>query len=252
MILKDKVAVVTGSGQGIGRAIAIALAKEGVKVVTNSRGPGTAGGDAETTAKEILNMGGQAVPFFGSVSEFEVAQKLIQTAVEKFGRLDILVNNVGAAAPMVAIHESSEEDWNYLIDQCLKSVYVCTRAIIEHMIQRGSGKIVNIASTAGMMGASIHIAYSSAKAGVICFTKVLAKEVGPLGINVNCVSPGPIATPLLLGMPDYIEKRKKNLYIKRLGKPEEIADMVAFLVSEKANFILGQNIAVDGGVTLGW
>jgi len=111
------------------------------------------------------------------VTKSSEVNQMVKTALDHFSRIDILVNNVGAAAPMVSIQESSEDDWNRLIDQCLKSVYICTRAVIEHMIQRGSGKIVNIASAAGMVGASVHIAYSAAKAGVICFTKILAKEV---------------------------------------------------------------------------
>ncbi len=185
--LKDRVAVVTGSGQGIGRAIAIALAKEGAKVVTNNRGPGTAGGDAETAAKEILDMGGQAVPFFGSVSEFEVAQKLIQTTVDKFGRLDILVNNAGADRPHM-VWNMTEEEWDMCVDSFLKGSFNCIRFASALMREQKWGRIINTTSTA-WLGAVGHCNYCAAKAGLVGLTRGVALETGRYGITCNAYAP---------------------------------------------------------------
>ena len=145
--LKDRVAIVTGSGQGIGRAIAVALAEEGAMVVTNNRRPDTPGGDAETTAKQITDMGGQAVPFFGSVSDFELAGKLIQAAVDKFGRLDILVNNAGTDRPHM-VWNMTEEEWDICVDSFLKGTFNCTRFACGVMREQKWGRIMNTTSTA--------------------------------------------------------------------------------------------------------
>jgi NAD(P)-dependent dehydrogenase (short-subunit alcohol dehydrogenase family) len=148
-----------------------------------------------------------------------------------------------------------EEVWNSIIDLNLKGTLVCCHAVIKNMIQKGSGKIINIGSVAGMIGSSLAMAdYSAAKAGVIGFTKALAKELGSYGINVNCVSPGPIATPLLFTTleEENLKKLESSTYLKRLGKPEEVANVVVFLASDEASYITGQNYAVCGGRSLGW
>ena len=144
--LKERVAIVTGSGQGIGRAIAIALANEGAKVVTNNRRPGTPGGDAETTAKQIIDQGNEAIPFFGDIADFNIAQKLIQTAIEKFGRLDILVNNAGTPKLLTRLWELTEEDWDICIDSFLKGTFNCTRHATSIMKQQKWGRIINTTS----------------------------------------------------------------------------------------------------------
>jgi len=151
-------------------------------------------------------------------------------------------------------HEVSEEIWSSIIDLNLKGTLMCCHEVIGPMIQKKRGKIINIGSTTGMMGSSAkQAAYSAAKAGVIGFTKALAKELGPYGINVNCVSPGPIGTPRFFTMSEEIRKGREAItYLKRLGKPEEIANMVVFLASDEASYITGQNYAVCGGLSLGW
>ncbi len=168
-ILKDRVAVVTGSGQGIGRAIAIAMAKEGARVVTNNRRPETSGGDAETTAREIVAMGGQAVPFFGDISESDMGQKLIQTAVDEFGRLDILVNNAGILRD-VLIFDMSDEDFDLVIKANLYGTFYCTRAACRVMKEQGYGRIVNTSSCAAL-GMASKANYSAAKEGITGFTR---------------------------------------------------------------------------------
>jgi 3-oxoacyl-[acyl-carrier protein] reductase len=174
--LKNRVAVITGSGQGIGKALAIGMAKEGARVVTNNRRPGTSGGDAETVAKEIIAMGGQAVPFFGSVSEFDGAQRLIQAAVDNFGGLDIVVNNAGADAPRM-VWNMTEEDWDRCVDSFLKGSFNCIRFAAPLMREKGWGRIINTTSTA-WLGTVGHCNYGAAKAGLVGLTRAVAWEVG--------------------------------------------------------------------------
>src|SRR4030042_4335584 len=174
--LKDRVAIVTGSGQGIGRAIAIALAKEGAKVVTNNRRPDTSGGDAEATARQIADMGGEAISFFGSVSDFEVAGKLVQTAVDKFGRLDILVNNAGADRPHM-VWNMTEEEWDTCVDSFLKGTFNCIRFASALMREQKWGRIINTTSTA-WLGTVGHCNYGAAQAGLVGLTRAVARELG--------------------------------------------------------------------------
>jgi len=182
---------------------------------------------------------------------------MVKTALDEFGRIDILVNVAGGAIRGKGhgyFHEVQEEFWNSVIDLNLKGPLICCHAVIEHMIQKRRGKIINIASIAGMIGSSYkEAAYSAAKAGVIGLTKALAKELGPFGIHVNCVSPGTIGTPQFFSHDEesmkYFEGRN---YLGRWGKPEEVANVVAFLASDEASYITGQNHAVCGGRSLGW
>ena len=253
MKLKNKVAIVTGAAGGIGQAIAIRLAKEGAAVIIND------------INLEVLNKVADGIKAFNSkviavranVTKSKEIKQMVNTTLDKFGKIDILVNVAGGAArgkERGYFHEVPEKAWNSVIDLNLKGTLVCCQAVIEHMIQKRKGKIINIGSVTGMIGSSVKMAdYSAAKAGVIVFTKSLAKELGPYGINVNCVSPGPTATPhLFLLEKETVEKLKSFTYLKRLGKPEDIANMVVFLASDEANFITGQNYAVCGGRSLGW
>ena len=185
--LKGKVAIVTGSGQGIGKAVAVALAAEGAKVVTNNRKPGTAGGDAATVAAEIKAAGGEAVPFFGSVSDFKEAQLAVQTAVKNFGRIDIIVNNAGSDAPKM-VWNMSEEEWDLSIDSYLKSSFNCIRHATPLMREQKWGRIINTTSTA-WLGAVGHCNYSAAKAGIVGLTRAVAREVGRYGITCNAYAP---------------------------------------------------------------
>jgi NAD(P)-dependent dehydrogenase (short-subunit alcohol dehydrogenase family) len=253
MKFKDKVALVTGAGRGIGRAIAINLAKEGSSV-----GIVDIDGDlAKKLSKEIETLGGvKAVAIQADVSNFEEVKKATQLVVETLGDIDILVNNAGgtpAGMKLSPVCEKPESDWDAMIRLNLTSVYSGCRAVIERMIERRSGKIVNIASVGGMVGISGSSDYCAAKAGVIGFTKALAKEVAQYGINVNSVSPGPIATELFMELSTDAQKKRYKDWtgFNRFGKPEDIAYTVTFLASDEASFITGQNHAVCGLRDLG-
>lgn len=252
MKLIDRVAIVTGAARGIGRAIALRLAKEGANIVI----PDINMDRASRVVGEIKTLGRKSVAMKVDVTKSEETRRMAKTSLDEFGRIDILVNNAGVTAPDVIgehlpFHESTEEAWDAVIAVNLKGVFNCSRAVIEHMMQRRSGKIVSMSARAGMMGWASMVDYSAAKAGVIGFTKALAKEVGRYGINVNCVSPaGPIAVEKP-ALEDLKEEIVRNIYMGRVGEPEDVANMVAFLVSDEASWITGQNYAVCGGLTLG-
>ena len=252
--LKARVAAVTGSGQGIGRAIAIALAAEGAKVVTNNRRSGTGGGDAETTAKEIRDMGGQAVPFFGSVSEFAVAEKLIRTAVDSFGRLDILVNNAGADAPRM-VWNMTEEDWDRCVDSFLKGSFNCTRFACGIMKEQRWGRIINTTSTA-WLGTVGHCNYGAAKAGLVGLTRAVAREMGRYGVTCNAYAPT-AATRFTLSE-EIVAGFKKRYEAGLLTKeryeeltnppsPETVTPFIVYLCTDEAADINGQVFDVTGG-----
>jgi len=252
--LKDMVAAVTGSGQGIGRAIAIALAGEGARVVTNNRRSGTEGGDAETTAKEIRDMGGQAVPFFGSVSEFDVAQKLVQAAVDSFGRLDILVNNAGADAPSM-VWNMTEEDWDRCVDSFLKGSFNCTRFACGIMREQRRGRIINTTSTA-WLGTVGHCNYGAAKAGLVGLTRAVAREMGRYGVTCNAYAPT-AATRFTLSE-EIVAGFKKRYEAGLLTKeryeeltnppsPETVTPFIVYLCTDEAADINGQVFDVTGG-----
>ena len=185
--LKGKVALITGSGQGIGKAVAMAMAAEGAAVVTNNRKPGTQGGDAATVAAEIKAAGGQAVPFFGSVSDFKEAQQAIQTAVSNFGRIDILVNNAGSDAAKM-VWNMTEEDWDLSVDSFLKSSFNCIRHAAPLMREQKWGRIINTTSTA-WLGTVGHCNYGAAKAGIVGLTRAVAREMGRYGVTCNTYAP---------------------------------------------------------------
>ncbi len=252
--LKDRVAVVTGSGQGIGKAIAVAMAKEGAKVVTNNRRPGTSGGDAETAAKEIIDMGGQAVAFFGSVSEFDGAQKLIQAAVDNFGRLDILVNNAGADAPRM-VWNMTEEDWDRCVDSFLKGSFNCTRHACGLMREQRWGRIINTTSSA-WLGTVGHCNYGAAKAGIVGLTRAVAREMGRYGVTCNAYAPT-AATRFTLSE-DIVAGFKKRYEAGLMTKeryeelinppgPETVTPLLVYLCTDEAADINGQVFDVTGG-----
>jgi NAD(P)-dependent dehydrogenase (short-subunit alcohol dehydrogenase family) len=252
--LKDRVAVVTGSGQGIGRAIAVALAKEGAKVVTNNRRPDISGGDAETTAKQITDMGGQAMPFFGSVSDFELANKLIQAAVDKFGRLDILVNNAGADQPHM-VWNMTEEEWDVCVDSFLKGTFNCTRFACGVMREQKWGRIINTTSTA-WLGAVGHCNYCAAKAGIVGLTRGVAREMGRYGVTCNAYAPT-AATRFTLSE-DVVAGFKKRLETGLITKeryeeltnppsPETVTPFIVYLCTDEAADVNGQVFDVTGG-----
>ena len=252
--LKDRVAVVTGSGQGIGKAIAIAMAKEGARVMTNNRRAGTEGGDAETAAKEIRDMGGQAVAFFGSVSDFAVAEKLIQTTVDNFGRVDILVNNAGADAPAM-VWNMTEENWDRCLDSFLKGSFNCIRFASALMRGQKWGRIINTTSTA-WLGTVGHCNYGAAKAGLVGLTRAVAREMGRYGVTCNAYAPT-AATRFTISA-DVVAGFKKRYEAGLMTKerfeeltnppsPETVTPFIVYLCIEAAADINGQVFDVTGG-----
>jgi NAD(P)-dependent dehydrogenase (short-subunit alcohol dehydrogenase family) len=249
--LNDKVAIVTGAADGIGRAIALCLASEGANVVVaDINSP-----KANDVVDKIKASGGKAVAIKTDVTKSEATDRMIKDVLDMFGKIDILVNNAGGSARKKnsLFHESSEDIWDWVIGLNLKGTRNCCRSVVGHMMERRSGKIINMGSSIGMNGRMRVADYSAAKGGIIAFTKTLSKELGSYGIYVNCVSPGPIETSTVLQYTDEVKERiRKQVHLGRWGKPEEVADVVAFLASEKSSFITGQNIAVCGGLTLGY
>jgi 3-oxoacyl-[acyl-carrier protein] reductase len=243
--LSGKVAIVTGSSRGIGRAIALALAKDGANIVVNAVSKIT---KAREVAEEIESMGREALVIVADVSKKEHVESMVEQTLKRFGKIDILVNNAGVVGPTVPIQELSEEDWERVISVDLKGTFLCCRAVIPHMIRQRSGKIVNISSIAGKEGNANMTAYCAAKAGIIGLTKALAEEVAKYGIRVNCVCPALIETELVERMDTkQTEYLKSKIPLGRLGKPEEVAELVKFLVSDASDFITGQAINIDGG-----
>ncbi|MBD2149161.1 3-oxoacyl-[acyl-carrier-protein] reductase [Pseudanabaena sp. FACHB-1277] len=244
--LEGQVAIVTGASRGIGRAIAIALAGEGAKVVINYASSANA---AEAVVQEIVNNGGEAIALHADVSQEVQVDSLIKTAIDKWGRVDILVNNAGITRDTLLLRMKLE-DWQSVINLNLTGVFLATRAVSKIMLKQKSGRIINIASVAGQMGNPGQANYSAAKAGVIGFTKTVAKELASRGITVNAVAPGFIATDMTanLGNTDEI---LKFIPLGRYGQPEEIAGMVKFLAADPAAaYITGQVFNVDGGMVM--
>jgi 3-oxoacyl-[acyl-carrier protein] reductase len=244
--LQDRVAIITGASRGIGRAVALALATEGAKVVVNYARSSTA---AEEVVKAITEAGGDAIALQADVSKAEEVDNLIAQTLDKFGRIDILVNNAGITRDTLLLR-MKPEDWQAVIDLNLTGVFLCTRAVSKIMLKQRSGRIINIASVAGQMGNPGQANYSAAKAGVIGFTKTVAKELASRGVTVNAVAPGFIETDMTskLSNPEEI---LKLIPLGRYGKPEEIAGMVRFLAADPAAaYITGQVFNVDGGMVM--
>jgi len=246
MKLKDKVAIVTGAGRGIGKEIALTLAREGASVAVL--------GKSETvneTVKEITKMKGKAMVVIADVSNSKQVQQAVKSVVEKFGRIDILVNNAGIfrSSPL---SQMNEKEWDEMMAVDLKGVFNCTRAVLPTMMKQKYGKIVNISSIAGTaLGFPGSTHYSAAKAGIIGFSEALAMEVVQHGITVNSIAPGMINTDMLRqALGESTEDFAKQVPMGRLGKPKDIADVVLFLVSDEASYITGQVITVDGGLII--
>jgi 3-oxoacyl-[acyl-carrier protein] reductase len=244
--LAGQVAVVTGASRGIGRAVAIALAAAGAQVVVNYARSSTA---ADEVVAEIVAAGGSAVAIQADVSQADQVDGLINGTLEKFGRVDVLVNNAGITRDTLLLRMKLE-DWQAVIDLNLTGVFLCTRAVAKIMLKQRSGRIINIASVAGQMGNPGQANYSAAKAGVIGFTKTVAKELASRGITANAVAPGFIETDMTddLGNTDEI---RKFIPLGRFGQPEDIAGMVRFLAADPAAaYITGQVFNVDGGMVM--
>ena len=243
--LSEKVAIVTGASRGIGRAIALSLAEEGAKVVVNYARSSEA---AEAVVKDITNQGGEAVAIQADVSDGEQVQNLIKETRTQYNQIDILVNNAGITRDTLLLRMKLE-DWQAVINLNLTGVFLCTQAVSKIMLKQRQGRIINIASVAGQMGNPGQANYSAAKAGVIGFTKTMAKELASRNVTVNAVAPGFIATEMTSELD--AEGILKYIPLGRYGEPEEVAGMVRFLAGDPAAaYITGQVFNVDGGMVM--
>jgi len=245
MDLANRVAIVTGSARGIGQAIALKLAEVGATVVVNDIGEAK---PLESVAAEIRAMKRQSLAVLADVSSAADAARLVETAVSTYGKVDILVNNAGITRDQLVLR-MSEEDWDTVLNVDLKSAFLCTRAVLRHMIKQRWGRIISIASITGEIGNVGQANYASAKAGIIGFTRSIAKEVASRGITANAIAPGAIDTT----MTQQLDENQRQEFLKRIplgyfGSPRDVAEAVAFLASEEARYITGQVLNVDGGM----
>lgn len=247
MMLKDSVAVVTGSARGIGRAIALELAAAGVKVVVNYAGRSD---KAEETVALIRSAGAESIAVQADVSRQEDVDRLINTTLEHFGRIDILVNNAGITRDTLLLR-MKETDWDAVMATNLKGVFLCTKGVSKGMLKQRSGVIINISSVVGLSGNAGQANYAAAKAGIIGFTKSVAREFASRGIRVNAVAPGYIFTDMTGTLPEGTQSEiLKGIPLGRIGQPEDVAKAVRFLVSPEASYITGQTLSVDGGMAM--
>ncbi|MFA5309457.1 MAG: 3-oxoacyl-[acyl-carrier-protein] reductase [Dehalococcoidales bacterium] len=249
MDLSGKVAIVTGSARGIGKAIALKLAEVGADVVVNDIAAAAA--TLEDTAAEIRALGRKSLAVTADVSAAADVNRFIETAATTMGRIDILVNNAGVTRDQL-IMRMTDEDWDTVLNIDLKSAFLCSRAVIRHMMRQRWGRIISIASIVGITGNASQANYASAKAGVIGLTKSIAKEIGSRGITANAIAPGFIETK----MTEQLDEKHRQAMLLRIplgstGTPRDVAEAVAFLASEEARYITGQVLGVDGGMSLG-
>ena len=254
--LKDKIALVTGGGRGIGQAIAFGFAKAGAKVIITSRKIE----DLETTAKEIKAFGGEAFPLQSHLGKYDEIQKMVNTVVDKYKRIDILVNNAGASPAMGSVLDSDERLWDTIMNLNLKGVYFVSQAVAKIMKKQGGGKIINIASVDGFNPEPGVSVYSISKAGVRMITKAFARELASFNIQVNAIAPGPISTKMMNShwfhlSPEEAKKAKaeleKMLPTGRIGLPDEIAGAALYFASAASSYTTGTEIVIDGGMLLG-
>ena len=246
-MLKNKIALITGAGRGIGRAIAIALAKEGAEVVINYNG-------SEERAKEVKQTieenGGKASIYKCNVSDFAACEAMIKDIVKEYGHLDILVNNAGITKDGL-IMKMKEEDFDSVINVNLKGTFNTIRFASRTMVKQRKGKIINISSVSGVTGNAGQANYSASKAGIIGLTKSAARELASRNINVNAIAPGFVDTDMTITLSDKVkEGAKGQIPLGRFGKPEEVAELALFLSSEKSDYITGQVINIDGGMVM--
>lgn len=246
-MLKGKTAVVTGASRGIGRAIAIKLAKLGANIVVNYRNSVEA---VQEVVKEIEALGVKALAVQCDISSFSDVESMIKQSMAEFGSIDILVNNAGITKDGLLMR-MKEEEFDSVIDINLKGAFNCTRHVSSIMLKQRSGRIINISSVSGLTGNAGQVNYSSAKAGIVGMTKAVAKELASRGVTCNAVAPGYIQTDMTEGLSDKVKETiMNNIPLKRLGNAEDVANTVAFLASDEASYITGQVISVDGGMVM--
>ena len=254
MRLKGRVAIVTGSSRGIGKGLALALAREGADMVIAAlveQEDHLLSSSIYSTAEEIQAMGTQALAIETDVSNEQSVQEMVRQTINKFGRIDILVNNAGAfpAKTFTPFYEINVDEWDRIMAVNLRGMLLCCKAVFPHMKTQGKGKIINISSTVAWVGLPFRSSYATSKAGILGFTASIAKEVGEYGINVNAITPGftEIERTKKDFPTDFAAEIVKEQAIKRLGKPEDLAGTVIFLASDDSDFVTGQAINVDGG-----
>lgn len=247
MLLDGKIALITGASRGIGRAIALELAKAGATIAINYAGNMKA---AEEVERMIVEQGGKAMIIQADISKTEAIDHMVDAVMDAYGRIDILVNNAGITRDNLLMR-MKENDWDDVLNTNLKSVYYCTKVVSKSMVKQRSGRIINMTSVVGLTGNAGQSNYAAAKAGVIGFSKSMAKELASRGITVNLVAPGFIDTDMTAGLPEKVkEELLKSIPLAKLGNPEDVAKAVLFLASDAASYITGQTLNVDGGMVM--
>ena len=243
----NKVALITGSSRGIGKQIAIKLAKNGYNIVVNYVNKNE---EVEKTIEELKQFGVEVLEAQGDISNYEQSEKIVNLVIEKFGQIDVLVNNAGVTKDML-IMRMKKEDFTKVIDVNLVGTFNITKNVIPHMMKKRTGRIINISSVVGISGNAGQCNYAASKAGIIGFTKSLAKELASRNILVNAVAPGFIETNMTDVLQESVkEEIKKQIPLKRIGKAEDVANAVYFLTSEESSYITGQVLQVDGGMLI--
>ena len=249
MDIATRVAIVTGSGRGIGKAIALKLAQAGATVVVNDIGDAK---PVEAVVKEIKAMGKEALAVMADVSLAPDVARLVEKTLSAYKRIDILVNNAGVNRDQLLLR-MSEEDWDKVLTVDLKSVFLCTKAVVRHMAKQHWGRIISLSSVVGIVGNKGQANYAAAKAGIIGFTRAIAKEVASHGVTVNAIAPGFIDTEMTQRLKEeWKQELKRHIPLGAFGSPRDVAEAVAFLASEESRYITGQVLGVDGGMATSW